>query len=140
MAYKPKNRSKFYFYVDPKAAWECIESGKDVSTLYPEYFNEEITGAKHNAYMESILMPNEQYVLLEGTMFDYALTSFGRVVNCIYGTQYFVYFRKDNIMITMRNSRLALKQVFNEQGWKFNVNELLDNYTKYKWKHKTMIS
>jgi hypothetical protein len=73
-------------------------------------------------------------------MFDYALTSFGRVVNCIYGTQYFVYFRKDNIMITIRNSRLALKTVFDEQGWDFNVTKLLDNYTKYKWNHKTFKS
>jgi hypothetical protein len=137
MAYKPKNRSKFYFYVDPKAAWECIENGKDVSTLYPDYFNEEITGAKHSAHMESILMLNEQYMLLEGTMYDYALTSLGRVINCIYGTQCYVYFRKDNVMITMRDSRLGIKEAFEGQGWHFSVNELLDNYTKYKWKHKT---
>jgi len=140
MTYKPKNYSKFYFYVDSQAAWECIESGKEVSTLYPEYFNEDLTNAKYNNHMESILMPNEQYVLLEDMMFDYALTSLGRVVNCIYGTQCFVYFRKDNVMLTMRNSRLALKDVFDKQGWEFNVNNLLNNYTKYKWKHKTFKS
>jgi hypothetical protein len=126
--------------VDSQAAWECIESGKEVSTLYPEYFNEDLTNAKYNNHMESILMPNEQYVLLEDMMFDYALTSLGRVVNCIYGTQCFVYFRKDNVMLTMRNSRLALKDVFDKQGWEFNVNNLLNNYTKYKWKHKTFKS
>jgi hypothetical protein len=126
--------------VDSQAAWECIESGKEVSTLYPEYFNEDLTNAKYNNHMESILMPNEQYVLLEDMMFDYALTSLGRVINCIYGTQCFVYFRKDNVMLTMRNSRLALKTVFDKQGWEFNVNNLLDNYTKYKWKHKTFKS
>ena len=137
MAYKAKNKSKFYFYVDCEEAWTCIENGKDVSTLYPDYFNEELTDAKYDAHMQSILMANEQYVLLGDKMFDYALTSLGRVVNCIYGTQCYVYFKKDNVMITMRNSRLALKQVFDEQGWAFNVADILDNYTKYKWKHKT---
>jgi hypothetical protein len=136
MPYKPKNYSKFYFYVDSQAAWECLENGKDITTIYPDYFKEEITDTKYHNHMKSVVTPDEKYVLLEDKMYDYALTSLGRVINCIHGTQCFVYFKKNNIVLNMRNSKLNLRQIFEEQGWEFNLQELLDNYKKYEWKHK----
>jgi len=130
------HKTKFHFYVDSEAAWECIENGKAISSLYPDYFKPEIQDTKYHNHMKSILLPGEKYILLDDKMYDYAVTSYGRVINCIHGTQVFVYFRKENVMITMRSTKQDMQSIFKKQKWNFNVEEIINNYNKYKWKKK----
>jgi len=137
---KKPNKSRYYFYVDCEDAWTCLENGKPIDSLYPDYFQSETRDNKYHDHMASIILPNEKYILLEDKFYDYALTSFGRVVNCVYGTQFGTYFKKTDIALFMRGSRLHLSKAFKEQNWEFDMQKILDNYNKYKWNYSCVSS
>ena len=128
-------KTKFHFYVDCEDAWTCLENGKPIDSLYPDHFKSETRDSQYHDYMKTILLPGEEYVLLDGEFYDYALTSFGRVVNCIFGTQFGTYFKKNDVALFMRSGRIHLSKIFEEQGWKFDILELINNHHLYKWNY-----
>jgi nitrogen fixation protein len=126
--------TKFQVYLDGDKFWELLENGKDTDDLYPDHFKTEIIDVQYSKYMESIIMPGEKYALLEGNGYDYAVTSLGRVVNCLYDTQVAVYITTIDAKIVVREEKLKMSKVFMDNGWDFNMDTIKKNYAKYKWK------
>ena len=127
------NSSKFQIYLDGERFWELLENGKNIDDLYPDHFKEEITDKQHHDFMSKQLLPGEKYVLLDDIAYDYAVTSFGRIFNCIYGTQVKVYFAKDDVGIIIRTYKDKLSRVFAKYGWEFDLETLRKLYKKHKW-------
>lgn len=127
------NSSKFQIYLDGEKYWELLENGQDTDLIYPDHFKEEITDKHHHAFMATKLLPGEEYVLLDDIAYDYAVTSYGRIFNCIYGTQVKVYFAKDDVGIIIRTYKDKLSRVFAKYGWEFDLEHLRKLYKKHKW-------
>ena len=128
------NSQKFQVYLDGDKFWELLENGQDTDSLYPDHFKTEITDSQYHEYMKSILVSGEEYVLLEGDGYDYAITSLGRVINCSYKTQVAIYTSSIDAKIVVRTNKLKMSKVFEQYGWEFNIDTIKKNYAKYKWK------
>lgn len=124
---------KFQIYLDGNRFWELLENGKDIDDLYPDHFKPEITDKQHHDFMATKLLPGEEYVLLDDICYDYALTSFGRIFNCIYGTQVKVYFAKDDAGVIIRTYKDKMSKMFTKQGWEFDLDKVKRLYKKHKW-------
>jgi hypothetical protein len=133
MARALNTSSKFQIYLDGDKFWELLENGKDTNELYPDHFKSEITDKQHHAFMVPKLLPGEEYVLLDNIAYDYALTSFGRIFNCIYGTQVKTYFLKDDVMVSIRTYKSKMSKMFAQYDWEFDYKKLKTLYKKNKW-------
>jgi len=127
---------KFQIYLNGDKFWELMENGKNLDELYPDHFKTEIVDIQYHNYMESILMPGEEYVLLPDDAYDYAMTSFGRIINCIFGTQVYIYISNQDAKVIARTYKGKMSKLFEQQGWKFDIKEIMNNYDKYNWKRK----
>jgi len=125
--------TKFAFYPSQDRAWHLIENGLDVELLYPEHMRQRLNNPNYIKYIESILMDGEQYILLDDNLYDYAITSLGRVVNC--KTKRFILSlfptAKDNdVRVDIRNKKILLSPIFKENRWEFNPEQILEQYEK----------
>ncbi len=136
MARQANTSSKFQVYLDGEKFWELLENGKDTDDLYPDHFKTEIVDVQYHNHMKSVLMPGEEYILLPDEAYDYAITSYGRIINCLYGTQVYIYLNKEDAKVIARTYKRKMSEIFKEQGWKFDIREVMNNYEKYNWKHK----
>ena len=127
------NSGKFQIYLDGNRFWELMENGKDIDDLYPDHFKPEITDKQHHAFMATKLLSGEEYVLLDDIAYDYALTSYGRIFNCIYGTQVKVYFAKGDVGVIIRTYKDKMSKMFAKHGWEFDYEKLRTLYKKNKW-------
>jgi len=112
----------FSIYLDPDKAWEIIETGRNIDDLYPSHFKNEVTKATNEKILETILDEGEQYVLLEFTDWDYAITSYARIYNC--KNKRFINPMKTtdtNIFINIRQQSIDFKTIFQQQGWIFDM-------------------
>jgi len=133
MARAVNTSSKFQVYLDGERFWELIENGKDVDDLYPDHFKTELVDVQYHEFMKDKLLPGEEYVLLDDIAYDYAITSFGRIFNCIYGTQVKVYFAKDDVLLIIRTYKSKMSKEFAKHGWEFDLEKLKKLYKKHKW-------
>jgi hypothetical protein len=121
-----KNKSvKFYVYLDIDQYTECIENNKSTDSLYPESWNVEATEIKFHEYMKSVLLEGEEYKLLNGKFYNYALTSFGRAFNVESGKSVRTYVLNTDMYIFVRNKRENLSDAFAKFGWHFDYNTIL---------------
>jgi len=75
------------------------------------------------------------YVELEGKYAGYALTSNGRMINLKSGNQTSAYFKKDHIVVPVRDIRMDLATEFMKYGWSFDKDEIKRLYDENKWKY-----
>jgi hypothetical protein len=138
----PEYTSKqFQVYLDPHKAWEVIEYksmgyDRDIDELYPESFLIEKKVLRYQEEIKSTLLPDEQYVLLEGKCDGYAITSFGRVLNVEYNNQCVVYFSPNRIQLTVRNIKIDFATEFMKYNWSFDINGIRQLYIKNKWNYQ----
>lgn len=142
MATANYNSKQFYCYLDSEKAWEVIEKrmmGYNIDVLdelYPEEWDTDKNTIKYQSVLTKMLLPGEEYKLLEGKLEGYCITSLGRLLNVKYPNQVIVYFAKDRITTSVRNIKIYLAAEFMKMGWSFNIDEVKRNYDKYKWKYQ----
>ena len=119
---------QFKVCLDPQKVWEYIEMGKDIDDLYPEEFKTENVIIENTKRAEEILLEGEQYMFVEHSHGDYMITSFARIYNFKHNRFVTPYYKavtnKKDIYVTIRNEKLSLRELFKQQGWEFNVDEL----------------
>jgi len=140
MARTEYTSKQFCTYLDAEKAWEVIEYklmgyDRDIDELYPEHFLVEKQMIAQQELLSKLLMSGEQFKILENEYSGYALTSNGRVFNTKSGNQIVVYFKKDQIVVSIRSNRINLATEFMKYGWSFNIDEVKRLYEKNKWKH-----
>jgi hypothetical protein len=138
MARAKLNSGKFYVYLDSQKYWECLETGRSIDDLYPDHFKTEIVDIQYDNYLKSILLPGEEYVLLDDLSYDYAVTSFGRVINCHSKKTVSVYISGEDAKTSIRNQKMKLSELFKNNGWKFDVNIIKKHYVKNKWNSRSI--
>jgi hypothetical protein len=119
--------SKFHFIPDQELCWSLLEYNQDLSKLYPNHMCEGTDNPVYVKYIESVLYPGEQYTLLDNQLYDYAITSFGRIINCKTKNEvggFYLAERTNDIRINLRQSQLLLSKVFAENNWKFEFKKL----------------
>ena len=136
---KPNYDSKmFCTYLDGDKAWLLIEQkamGYDVDfdSLYPEHFLTEITSVQNEEKIKSMILPGEEYYMLEGNCDNYCITSLGRIFNAKYGTQNKIYIAKNRITTNIRTTKIHFATEFMKMGWSFNIDEIKRRYDDNKW-------
>lgn len=125
--------SKFYFMPNQQQCWNLIENNQDIELLYPDHMREKLDNPAYIKYMKSVLLPGEKYALLDDILYDYAITSFGRLINCKTQNQMFSQIalatKTSDIRISIRNTKTYMSKIFADQGWEFNLNEILKQHT-----------
>jgi len=128
------NSKSFKICLDPQKVWEYIEMGKDIDDLYPDEFKTENVIIKNSKLAEEILLEGEQYTFVEHSHGDYIITSFARIYNFKHNRFVIPYTKSvkhtKDIYVTIRNEKLSLRELFKQQGWEFNVDELSKRYIK----------
>ena len=130
---RTKYKSKFHYYNDPETVWDYIISDKDLYDLVPNTFKHELTTTLYDGTMESVLVDQEQYVLLTGHFNDYAITSYGRAFNVVKNKQLKTWFERDNITIALRSVKHQFKDIFATNNWPFDKKYIRSLYKKYGW-------
>jgi len=130
---RTKYKSKFHYYNDPETVWDYIISDKDLYELVPNTFKHELTTTLYDGTMESVLVDQEQYVLLTGHFNDYAITSYGRAFNVVKNKQLKTWFERDNITIALRSVKHQFKDIFATNNWPFDKKHIRSLYKKYGW-------
>lgn len=138
MASAEYNSRQFQVYLDAEKAWEVIEykaMGYDrtVDELYPKEFITENNIQKYADILNKLLIDNEQYVLLDGMCEGYALTSFGRVINCKYGSIVIIYFSNQSLSVSIRGVKIDFAGQFMKMGWSYDIDTIKHIYNKNKW-------
>jgi hypothetical protein len=127
----------FYVYLDPEKVWEYIETNKSIDDLYPEHFNKDKTNEINLKKISKHLLDGEECVFICND--DYILTSYARVYNCKhdrFGTVAFLLNKE--LKISIRGTRHILNNIFKQQNWKLNYDEILKRYIKNKWPMKVL--
>ena len=90
-------------------------------------------------FVKQVVYPGEKYVeLTELGLEGYCLTSFGRVLNTVGKKQLTVRFSTQRVYMYVRTEFIDIPQIFEDNGWTFNLIQILHTYRKYKWKHSTI--
>jgi len=75
----------------------------------------------------------EKYIRLEGD-YDYVIiTSLGRLINTKRITQYSVRFTKNTMVVYVSDNKIDVKDIFEQQGWDYDVKKILKRYKRFKW-------
>ena len=137
MGYKPLKKLSHYF--DNEDVWAAIENNIDIDTLYPDNFNTNDLTEQYIQYMDKIVINGEQYVLLHRDLFDYALTSFGRVINCSLKNEIGVDIAYNDFILHMRENKIKMSKLFKQNNWDFDLEEILKIHKENKWKIKRKV-
>jgi hypothetical protein len=123
----------FVIYLDTEKVWEYIEMGKDIDELYPDEFKTETVLEQNYKKATQILEDGEQFVFLDFTHGDYIITSYARVYNFKHnrfiGLQNNKKIKKE-LNVIIRDKKISLRELFEQQGWKFNYDELTQRQFK----------
>lgn len=110
-----------------------LYNGLDIKDLYGD-----VNGVqkKHKSILDSLMKPDEQY--RPTPEFDYIyVTSFGRYINAETPKQYSIRFTPNKCHLYVKRTYMDMVTHFEEFGWEFDIKQVLNNYTQYKWKHVT---
>ena len=136
--------SKLSIYLDPNDVWNAIETGTSIDTVYPDKFNTEYLSNEYYNWMDKQMSKSpyidEQYVLLKGIWFDYAVTSYARVFNCDYKKSVGIHTSKNDLHTLLRGKKLNISKVFKQNGWVFNYTYLIQVHQSNGWTIKDKIS
>ena len=125
--------AKYSFYPSQQKCWELIENNLDIELLYPESMRQRLNNPSYIKYIESVLFDGEQYILLDNELYDYAITSLGRVINCKTKrsiTSLFPAAKNNDVRIDIRNKKILLSPIFKENRWEFNQQKILEQHIK----------
>ncbi len=88
-------------------------------------FNEE--------FIKQILLPGEKYIqVIPGDVFAY--TSYARLINTHTKRLIRPTITEANILVYNRKDRYNAKEIFDQQGWEFDLDKLTQRYIDNDWK------
>jgi len=117
-------------YVDQKYIEDIqhyVYNDLDLKELYPE--EEKIDKER----LKQILKPGEKWAKLNLGIDGVVLTSFGRAINVDKIRQYSVRITPYYIHLYIDRTRVDFPAEFKKNKWEYDLEELKDNYKKYKW-------
>jgi len=128
---KTKYKSRNFIYLDSESVWECIEMGRDIDELYPDYY-------KHTPTLKSMVVPT-----LPGEIFDwfrkpnYVITSFGRIYNCRYKR----FLKAQIIQSAIRihygeENTIHIEDEFEKRGWEYDYLTIYNHYIDNNWNYR----
>ena len=128
---------RFVFYPDAEKAWELIEMGKDIDELYPDSYKTEKLEIDYYKQIIPALLEGEEYKMLDGKLFGYAVTSYARIINVAKNNMsILLYFSQNDITSLVRTIKVSIKQEFNKNGWPFIYEDIKKMYKDNDWKIK----
>ena len=83
---------------------------------------------------ESMLLKGEKYVRLKYEFEHIAITDRGRIFNLKKYSQFIIKFSQSTIVMYVQGTRIDLAEVFEEQGWDYDVRKIYKDYIKHNWK------
>jgi len=106
-----------------------INNDLDLSELYKDsnisYFDQRV--------IDTMKKRGERYVRLKGNIDYVVITSLGRLINTKRITQYSIRFTVNTIVAYVCDTKVEVKDIFEEQGWPYDVKKIMRNYKKYNW-------
>lgn len=137
------NSQQFQIYLDSQQAWDIIENksmgyDRDIDELYPPHFISENTSIQYEKKLNTILLKDEKYALLDDKCSGYAISSYGRIINCQFlkPKVIIVYFSNSSLTITVRGIKLHLVTEFTKHGWEFDIDNIRRIYNENRWSIK----
>jgi len=85
--------------------------------------------------IKEMLLPQEQYVQLEGNIDFCCITNYAKVLNSHKKSQYSVKFGVLNCHLYVAGEKILFDDIFKQQGWDYNIPELYNRYIKNGWKY-----
>ena len=70
----------------------------------------------------------------------YIMTNYGRVINTIKVKQLRVTITTQSIHVYVQSRKLAVKDIFDSIGWRYNMKEIMANYNKYGWRYTSLVN
>ena len=86
--------------------------------------------------IKEILKEGEEYVRLENELEHVVVTNLGRAINTTKPNQYQARFTSNDLHIYAQRLKIPIQEIFEDNGWEFNVQNILDNFKRFNWKHK----
>jgi hypothetical protein len=133
-----KKSTKFGIYLEAEDYWECVENNKSIDTLYPEGWDLDTAEEGYRKYMDSVVEEGEQYELLNmDKLYNYAITSYGRLFNVEKGRPLRTYMLKDNLFIFVRTIKKDVGELFELYGWDYNYDVIINRFKDnegYYWR------
>ena len=83
--------------------------------------------------VDRMLRKGEKYVRLDGDLDYVVITSLGRLINTKRISQYSVRFTKNTMVVYVTDLKIDVKDIFEEEGWKYDVHKIKKTYKKNKW-------
>lgn len=96
---------------------------EDVSNPVEE-FNPEV--------VKEVLKKGERWVQLKDHP-HVIVTDKGRLINTYKIRQYHVRFTPNTLIITISSEKVEVQDIFEEQGWEWNLDKIKRDYSKYNW-------
>ena len=104
----------------------------DIPVLKHPYYED--AGKKVNSnFVEGILKPGEKYVYLRDNVHHMVVTSFGRIINAETSNQLKLRVYKGSCRMIVKGTQIKLKEIFEENAWNYDWEEIKKVYSKYKW-------
>lgn len=105
----------------------------DISPLnHPSY--DKVMAGIDKSKVNDILYEGEKYVWLEKELDDVIVTSLGRAVSIDRLKQYSVKFSTNIVILYIREIKVDILKIFNEQDWDYDINQIRNNYKNNGWK------
>jgi len=103
-----------------------LSEDADVQEIYSTKFNKEVA--------EQLLLPEEEYVQLEGEVEHYIITSYGRLINTLYIRQIKTLFSGiHNIYYLNGTIMLKVSLEFEKNGWDYDREKIRKHFVDNKW-------
>jgi len=87
----------------------------------------------NQSIVDRFIKRGEKYIRLEGEYDHVIITSLGRLINTKRITQYSIRFTKNTMVVYVSDNKIDVKDIFEQQGWDYDVKKILNRYKRFKW-------
>tara|TARA_R110000803_G_scaffold38327_8_gene82779 strand:- start:952 stop:1392 length:441 start_codon:yes stop_codon:yes gene_type:complete len=89
---------------------------------------------KQRAFLSRVLLPEEEYIIIEHRK-EYVYTNKARLFNTKTLRQIAATFSATRIYHVLNQYTINTKNVFEEEGWEYNYENIVNEYKERGWKH-----
>jgi len=109
--------------------YHYIYNDLDILDLYKDKDVSEF----NQSIVDRFIKRGEKYIRLEGEYDHVIITSLGRLINTKRITQYSIRFTKNTMVVYVSDNKIDVKDIFEQQGWDYDVKKILKRYKRFKW-------
>jgi len=104
----------------------------DIPVLSHQYYSDS-QDKRNLELIKPLIRPNEEFVQLKDNLDSLIVTSFGRIINIETVRQLKLMLYKGSINLYKSGEKVKIKEVFEENGWEYDVKKILKIYDKHGW-------